>query len=67
MSTNPDDNPVAAVCGNEVRIYGAKEQVRKGQFVRPLKGIMHFGNYGQARVYAQEYDDRRSHAARSIT
>lgn len=67
MSTNPDDNPVAAVCGNEVRIYGAKEEVRKGVFIRPYKGSLYFRNYGQARVYAQEYDDHRSHAARSIT
>lgn len=58
MSTNPDDNPVAAVCGNQVRIYGPKNSSGKDA-VRPLRDIIHFRNYGQARLYAQEFDDLR--------
>lgn len=57
MSMNPDHGPVAAVIGNEVRIYGPMEAHKGKQSVRPLWDIRRFNNYGQARFHAQEYDD----------
>lgn len=61
MSTNPDNERVAAVCGSEVRIYDAKEDGVKGKLpTRRLLRVIPFNNYGQARLYAQEYDDARN-------
>lgn len=50
-----DSEHVAAVVGTEVRIYGPVQMNGR----RPLKRIIPFGNYGQARLYAQEYDEQR--------
>lgn len=44
---------VAAVCGNEVRIYGGEEANGR----RPLKYVKQFPHHGAAKQYAQEYDD----------
>lgn len=47
-------NPVAAVCGNEVRIFGSvNEKSRR----RPLIKILKFTTHGKALMYAQEHDD----------
>lgn len=48
-----EKEPVAAVCGNECRIYGPVNESGK----RPLQRIKTFSNYGQARMYAQDFDD----------
>jgi len=56
MSTKlaPEFAPVAAVCGNQVRIYGEKD---KKTGIRPLKNTMNFPHYGVARLYADEFDE----------
>ncbi len=47
-------NPVAAVCGSEVRIYGSVDEKTKR---RPLMKIIECGNRGKAVMYAQDHDD----------
>lgn len=57
--TVPEYEPVAAVCGNEVRIYGGKGE----NGIRPLQQIKEFAHRGAAVLYATEFDDitKRSH------
>ena len=55
---DPSQCPVAAVCGNQVRIYGIPCKNFKGIEVRPLVNIINFRHYGAALAYAREYDDR---------
>ena len=53
-----DSEHVAAVVNGdepEVRIYGPVQM----NGLRPLKRVIPFNNYGQARLYAQEYDEQR--------
>ena len=54
---DPSQCPVAAVCGNQVFIYGIPERTKKGE-IRPLVNIINFRHYGAALQYAKEYDDR---------
>ena len=54
---DPSQCPVAAVCGNQVRIYGIPHKAIKGE-VRPLVNIINIRHHGAALQYAQEYDDR---------
>ena len=54
---DPSQCPVAAVCGNQVRIYGIPVKALKGE-IRPLVNIINFRHYGAALQYAKEYDDR---------
>jgi hypothetical protein len=49
-----EDLPVAAVCGSEVRLYGARDDVTK---VRPLLRVRQMAHYGAAVQYAHEYDE----------
>lgn len=44
---------VSTVCGNEVRIFDAVQANGK----RPLIRVHKFSNHGQAKMYAQDYDD----------
>lgn len=44
---------VAAVCGNELRIYGSESSGR-----RPLLSVEVCRHYGEARDKAQEFDER---------
>lgn len=46
---------VAAVCGPQVRIYGAM----RGDSRRALIEVLDFLNYGQALQYAVEYDEKQ--------
>lgn len=48
-----EDLPCAAVCGDEVRIYGEREP----NGVRPLLKVRRFAHYGAAVLFAQEYDE----------
>lgn len=48
-----ESEPVAAVCGTECRIYGGL----RANGSRPLQRIKQFYNHGQAKMYAQEFDD----------
>lgn len=57
--SSPSHDSVACVCDNEVRIYGGVEKDRKGQEYRPFIRRIEFNNHGQARLYAQEHDERR--------
>ena len=50
---NENKNPIATVCGNEVRIYGPLEKTR-----RPLMRVIGFPHHGAALNYAQEHDDK---------
>lgn len=43
---------IAAVCGNEVRIYGEKF----GEQPRPLLKVLIFPHHGAARLFAQEFE-----------
>ena len=54
---DPSQCPVAAVCGNQVRIYGIPVKALKGE-IRPLVNIINFRHHGAALQYAKEYDDR---------
>lgn len=61
MSTiqlDPSACPVAAVCGPQVRIYGAIEHNKHGKEIRQLMRIVNFRHYGAALAYAKEHDDR---------
>jgi hypothetical protein len=53
-----DLKSVVAVCGNEARIYGERDEKTN---VRPLKKIVRFDNYGQALFFAQDYEDKGRH------
>lgn len=49
--------PVAAVCGNEVRFYGPMEWTQKyPKGIRPLRSLRRYGNHGQALQAAWEYE-----------
>lgn len=57
VKKDPVHEPVAAVCGNEVRYYGPTEfskQYPKG--IRLLKWVRWYGNRGQALQAAHELD-----------
>jgi len=54
MIYNPSKERVAAVCGNEVRVFDAVQQ----NGVRPLLYIRRLPNHGQARQWAIDHDDR---------
>lgn len=45
---------VVAVCGNEARIYGERDE-KTG--VRPFVKLRKFTNHGQARAYAIDYEN----------
>jgi hypothetical protein len=49
----PEYEPVATVCGNEVRIFGGKQK----NGIRPLQDIRTFPHHGAASLYATEFDD----------
>lgn len=53
MTYTPTDQPVAAVCGNEVLVYG----VPNASGVRPLKRVIEFPHRGAALLWAQEHDE----------
>jgi hypothetical protein len=48
-----ESRAVAAVCDNEVRIYGGVEENGR----RPLFAVHEFKHHGAAVNYAQEYDE----------
>ena len=53
---------IAAVCGNEVRIYGLAQH---GNRPRPLLKVLHFPHRGAALLFAQEYEqDQRNNQNR---
>lgn len=53
----PDsDLDCAAVCGDEVRIYGALD---KRDSTRPFIRLIVLRNFGQALSYAQDFDDKQ--------
>ncbi len=54
---NEQMQPVAAVCGSQVRIYGAVHTDRHGKDYRPLQRTIDFPHYGAAVLYAQEHDE----------
>lgn len=56
----PEKHHVAAVCGNEMRVYGAVSPLTQR---RPLVRVIVCKHAGQARFQAQEFDDaqQRSH------
>jgi hypothetical protein len=54
MSTESD--PIAAVCGSEVRIYGSLDDRTQR---RPLRKILHFPHHGAAKEFAIEHDEKR--------
>lgn len=56
--TITEHEPVATVCGNEVRIYGGKEK----NGIRPLRQIKEFAHRGAAVLYATEFDDTTKRA-----
>jgi hypothetical protein len=51
-----EQEPVAAVCGKEVRIYGPFPE--NGPKVRPLWQVKQFPHRGAALLFASEHDDR---------
>lgn len=55
--------PVAAVCDNEVRIFGPAVPAKKG-LVRRLWRIHFFPHHGAALLYAREHDERHNPALR---
>jgi hypothetical protein len=48
-----DKKQVAAVCGNQVLIFGRQ----RSNGTRPFKESSVFGNYGQALAFATEFDE----------
>lgn len=54
---NEAAQPIAAVCGSQVRIYGPLNVTR-----RPLLRVIEFPHRGAALNYAQEHDDRNKPA-----
>lgn len=52
---NPDERiSVAAVCGNEVRVY---HPLSTGETERKLFYTKQFPHYGAAKLYADEFED----------
>lgn len=56
---SPDKSNIAAVCGNELRIYGRKEE----NDTRPLLKTEVHPSHGHAKLEAEEYDERQKAAA----
>jgi hypothetical protein len=54
-SKNPEFEPVAAVCGREVKVYGPAEHRAKFSF-RPFWRAQTFRTYGAARLWAEEFN-----------
>jgi len=53
--TQHEMNNCAAVCGDEVRLYGAVGYGGR----RPLLKVEKHANHGSAVLFAQDYDDRQ--------
>jgi len=53
MAYQYEKEPVACVCGNELRIYGPICDNGKRQLLK----IKQYQNYGQAKFAADEFDD----------
>lgn len=55
ISTADDRINVAAVCGNEVRIYSDSDNRGRRTFIRRYQ----FNTYGAAKLFADEFEDQQ--------
>lgn len=52
-NTNPELEPVVAVCGNVAAVYGPKEN----NGIRPLMYRKTFPHYGAAKQFAHDFEE----------
>lgn len=52
-NTNPELEPVVAVCGSEAAVYGPKEN----NGIRPFLYRKHFPHHGAAKQFAHDFEE----------